>query len=242
MKESKYTLSVIVPFFNESKRINIFFEEMDHFSECFAMDYEVILVDDASDDDTLNKLEVWAEQRPYVRVIGQPNNAGKGRALARGIESASGKYILTCDADMSAKPSELLNWIEKYDIFNSERTIFIGNRKDNETKLSAKGYRKLIGLVFSKLVNLLIGLNIQDTQCGFKLYPIEFGKEVFATLTDYGWAHDVEILLLAKREKLKVVECQLTWVHNAGSKVNIISDSIKMFLQIIRLSFNYRNK
>ena len=107
----------------------------------------------------------------------------------------------------------------------------------------AKNYRKFTGIIFNLILKLIIKnnfLKIKDTQCGFKLYNKNAAKFAFRKIKEYGYIHDVEILIVLRKKNLQVSELPVNWTHKDGSKINIIKDSIKMFIDLIRLKIFYK--
>ena len=98
--------------------------------------------------------------------------------------------------------------------------------------IKARFHRILAGKVFNISIFLLTGLNIRDTQCGFKLYPAEIGKELFRKLEEYGWAHDIELLLRAHLNNHPIQSLPVEWVHRDGAKISVISDGLAMLKQM----------
>ena len=240
---SDFLLSLIIPCYNESKRIDIMLEGLADFDVKWKGRYEVIIVDDGSKDDTSEKIKEAVNSkydflRDKIHVEKMPANGGKGSALKKGVSLATGDYILTLDADMSTKPTELLNWQKKEkDIFILEDTVYIGSRRHEDGKIEALKSRKFIGGVFNSIVQVLTTLRLKDTQCGFKLYPATAAKMLFGNMQSKGWAHDVELLYQADLNDYKIIEMPINWVNQPESKVHVVKDSLMMFLGVLAISF-----
>ncbi len=237
-----FVLSLIIPCYNESKRTDIMLEGLAEFDEKWKGEYEVIIVDDGSKDDTTAKIEEslstkYSSLKDKVRLEKMPANGGKGSALKKGVSLAKGDYILTLDADMSTRPTELLNWQKKdKDVFTTDDTIFIGSRRHTEGKVEALQSRRLIGGVFNGLVQVFTSLRLKDTQCGFKLYPRDAATLLFGNMQSKGWEHDVELLYQADLNDYKIVEMPINWVNQPESKVNVVKDSFMMFIGVLAIS------
>jgi glycosyltransferase involved in cell wall biosynthesis/tetratricopeptide (TPR) repeat protein len=237
----RFLLSLVIPCYNESPRVDIMLHGLAEFNEKWQGDYEVIIVDDGSKDDTVSKVEAalnakYADLKDKVRIEKMTVNGGKGSALKRGVALAQGDYILTLDADMSTRPVELINWQRREkQLFsgNDSETIYIGSRKHEEGKVEALQSRRLIGGVFNGIVQVVTSLQLKDTQCGFKLYPGEAGRFLFGNMRSTGWQHDVELLYQANLNDIHIKEMPINWVNQPESKVNVISDSFKMFWGVI---------
>jgi glycosyltransferase involved in cell wall biosynthesis/tetratricopeptide (TPR) repeat protein len=204
--------------------------------------YEVIVVDDGSKDDTIQKIQQSIDSKytflkDKLRIEKMPANGGKGSALKHGVSQAKGDHILTLDADMSTRPVELINWEKREkDLFNGEETVYIGSRKHEEGKVEALQSRRLIGGVFNSIVQIFTTLHLKDTQCGFKLYSSKAAHFLFGNMQSKGWAHDVELLYQADLNGIAIKEMPVNWVNQPESKVNVVVDSIKMFFGVLTIA------
>jgi glycosyltransferase involved in cell wall biosynthesis/tetratricopeptide (TPR) repeat protein len=238
-----FLLSLIIPCYNESARVDIMLQGLADFEEKWKGNYEVIVVDDGSKDDTVKKIAESIESKyTFLKnklVVEQlPANAGKGSALKKGVSLANGEYILTLDADMSTKPADLINWERREKgLFSGDRVIYIGSRKHEDGKVEALASRRMIGGVFNGIVQVFTTLQLRDTQCGFKLYPREVAKFLFGNMQSKGWAHDVELLYQADLNGIGIVEMPVNWVNMPESKVNVIKDSLMMLIGVLSISF-----
>ncbi len=238
-----FLLSLVIPCYNESARVDIMLQGLADFEEKWKGDYEVIVVDDGSKDDTVQKVAnavatKYTFLKDKLKIEKMPANGGKGSALKRGVGLAKGDYILTLDADMSTKPAELINWEKKEkSLFSGERVIYIGSRKHEEGKVEALKSRKVIGGVFNSVVQIFTTLQLRDTQCGFKLYPREAALFLFENMQSKGWAHDVELLYQADLNGMRIVEMPIYWVNMPESKVNVVKDSMMMLIGVLSISF-----
>jgi dolichyl-phosphate beta-glucosyltransferase len=232
-------LSIIIPCYNESERIHLTMASLMMFDAAWKDSYEVIIVDDGSKDDMLEKINFmlaheYSSLSNKIKIISQ-SNTGKGGALKNGVKNSSGKYFLTLDADMSAEPTELLEWLKIDNHIFLKNEIFIGDRTHPKTKIQALQFRKFSGTIFNLFIKFYTPLKINDTQCGFKLYPSVIGKKIFSALQTNGWAHDVELLCRASKENIKINSMPLSWKNVEQSKVNVWKDSWKMMSEVIRI-------
>lgn len=235
-------LSLVVPCFNEGNRLGDLFSKLQRFHSDWTGNFEVILVNDGSTDDTLEKLQTKGDAFSVatgvsVAIVDLETNKGKGAALKAGVQRATGDHILTLDADMATSPQELLSWIPLLpgNTF-PEDEILIASREHEESKVEGKFIRRFAGLIFNFIIQLFTNLNVKDTQCGFKLYPGSIAHDLFARLKTTGWAHDVELLYLAKLQRVSIQEMPVVWNHQDGSKISLLKDSIRMLLQVMRIS------
>lgn len=237
-----FLMSLVIPCYNESARVDIMMQGLADFEEKWKGEYEVIVVDDGSKDDTAQKISQAVDTKytflkDKLTVEKMPANGGKGSALKRGVSLAKGDFILTLDADMSTKPSDLINW-EKRErtLFSGERVVYIGSRKHEDGKVEALQSRRLIGGVFNGIVQVFTTLQLRDTQCGFKLYTRDVAAFLFGNMQSKGWAHDVELLYQADLNDIRIVEMPVNWVNMPESKVNVVKDSIMMLIGVLSIS------
>lgn len=231
-------MSLVIPCYNEANRVKLLFQGIQDFKNQWQGEFEVIIVDDGSSDDTARYIQehtcfVELCRQGKIQLIRQVN-MGKGAALRTGILAAKHEYSLTLDADMAAAPTELIEW-QKSRAFQASQ-LLIGSRELNANDVKDHWHRKFIGNVFNLLIRLIAGLKIRDTQCGFKLYPTELGQQLFRELQTNGWAHDVEILKRAKKKGIPIIEMPLHWEAVDGSKINIVTDSLQMFVEVCRIA------
>lgn len=237
-----FLLSLIIPCYNESARVDAMLQGLAEFEERWTNPYEVIIVDDGSTDGTPQKIReavntnyTFLKKKLHIEVL--PVNSGKGSALKKGVSLAKGDYILTLDADMSTRPAELVNWQKREkDIFTTDNTIYIGSRRHKEGTVEALMSRKIIGSVFSSIVQIFTSLQLKDTQCGFKLYPRKVAKSLFGHMRSKGWTHDVELLHQANVNGIHIKEMPVTWINMPESKVRIVRDSVKMFFGVLSIA------
>ena len=242
-------VSLVIPHFNESGRLTLMESGLLEFAKASKdLIIEILLVDDGSSDETLNGLKAIAGEfsskhqievdRFRLRAIGLSRNSGKGAALQRGVAAAQGNRILTLDADMAARPIEILNWQKagKLDLRTPpDNTTYIGSREHPESNVTDKGSRRIMGRVFNFITRKLSGLDLHDTQCGFKLYPAPLAKQVFESLFHLGWAHDVEVLMRLQRTGSIIESMPVSWTAIEGSKISPLSDAWKMFCALLEI-------
>jgi dolichyl-phosphate beta-glucosyltransferase len=244
-KNQHPSISLIIPCYNEALRLQLLFDLLETFCIKWQGDVEIIIIDDGSTDETIaviksNEFLRQAGKKGIFKLIEVKPNQGKGNALKRGVETAENTFVLTVDADMSMSPMELFNWLKIKNGRFDDKEVLIASRILPESKVSTFQSRRFAGKVFNSLVRLLTPVKVQDTQCGFKLYPAELAKNIFQELKETGWAHDVELLARATKKGYTITEMPVTVTQFAGSKVSLISDSVKMFFQVIKIRRNIR--
>jgi glycosyltransferase involved in cell wall biosynthesis len=233
------SISLVIPCYNEQDRIANMWLGISNFIKVWTGDFEIIIVNDGSNDATEKLIlsdAIYISLLPEKKILYVlQENLGKGAALQNGVKNASKDFILTLDADMATEPIEILQWLQISDKIFSNNTITIASRTLPESKLVLISGRRKTGNIFNYLVRLKTGLDLKDTQCGFKLYPNAIAKKLFNSLQTVGWAHDVEILQKAKMENYSILEMPILWNEKNASKINVVRDGIKMLWDVMRL-------
>jgi dolichyl-phosphate beta-glucosyltransferase len=227
-------LSVIVPAFNEERRLPDTLASVMPWLRAHGRRFEVVLVDDGSTDGTLRIMCDWAARHPEIRIVEQWPNRGKGRALARGVAVSTGTLVLVSDVDFSTPITEL----PKLEAAIAEGAdIAIGSRAKRGARIehSQPFYRVLMGKIFNLIVQALILPGLWDTQCGFKLFRGEVARDLFSRLSTDGFGYDVDVLYRARRHRLPIRELPVRWRNSPETKVHAIRDSARMLGDIIRL-------
>ncbi len=236
------SLSIIIPIFNEEKRILNSLLKLNSFLIKIRkkIKVQIIFVDDGSTDYSVILLEEFLKKKTINnKIIKLKKNLGKGAALKMGVFHSDHRWILTCDLDMSVSLNEIMRWIKK-NYINHTCHIYFGSRNHNKSIVYAKFYRKILGNIFNFIIKFFLKIKINDTQCGYKLYKNEIAKKIFKYLTLNRFEHDLEIVLIARDLKEKILELPVKWKHKSDSKLNIFIDPIKMFYGIILLSFRLK--
>ena len=232
-------LSIIVPAYNEEHRILPTLRALHAHLESQAMRYEILVVDDGSKDRTVDVVE--AEALPFVRVIRQTPNKGKGAAVRLGMLSARGQIRVMSDADGSMPPSQLTRLLAP--IIACEADIAIGSRYAEGAKSDVKQpkYRVLWSRLCNKLIQRSLVPGVRDTQCGFKAFTAETARDLFARGQIDGWAFDLEILALARRADFRISEVGVEWKDDRRSRVNPIKDMVKVIREALTIRRNLRH-
>jgi dolichyl-phosphate beta-glucosyltransferase len=239
-------ISIVIPCYNEAERLSQLEEGLKEFIASWGHEYEIIIVDDGSTDETSKQIQSneyfnKLKQDGVFTFITLPENEGKGGALKAGVLDASGDFILTMDADISTHPLEIVNWKNQLNGSFGSNSIIIASRTHRGSTLIEKKHRKIIGLIFNFLVRKITSLSVRDSQCGFKLYPKSVAQDLFFNLQTNGWAHDVELLCRAKQQQINIIEQPIHWTVKDNSKIHILSDSLKMLFQIMRIRIQILN-
>ena len=239
--------SIVIPAYNEADKIIPSLTQALSFMKNFCESFEIIIVDDGSEDKTVELVKEYGKEHREIKLIENPHK-GKGPAVWTGMMAAKGNYIYMADADFSTPIEELkkfYNWVDEhdYDIVIASREG-IGSHRVNEPF-----YRHFMGRVFNFYVQTLALPGIKDSQCGFKLFKSKAAKDVFSRLHVYGeqaeetsvgymGAFDVEVLYLAKKLGYKIKEIPTTWTYVKTSRLNPLRDSIKMSIDVLKIKIN----
>jgi dolichyl-phosphate beta-glucosyltransferase len=233
--------SVVVPAFNEARRLPRYLEEIVGYFEARAEPYEVIVVDDGSSDDTVIAVEALGRRHPAIRVLRLPSNEGKGAAVRRGMLAAEGVYRLFADADGATPISELPR-LEAALMRGAD--IAIGSRAVSEpgVEVVARRHRVAAGRVFSWMVSRIGVHGVADSQCGFKAFTATAADHLFGRLVTRGFGFDVELLLRAQAERYRVEEIPVNWCDQADSKVGVLRDGPRMLAEILKARVDMARK
>jgi glycosyltransferase involved in cell wall biosynthesis len=239
-------LSIVVPVFNEERRLLQTLESLGAFQDSREYATELIVVDDGSDDGTANLVESFTADRPTARLIRNPHR-GKGYTVRTGMLAAQGRYVLFTDADLATPIDEA----EKLIAFLDEGfDVAIGSREGlGAQRHGEPWFRHFIGRVFNLLVRAIAVGNFQDTQCGFKAFQQRAAQDIFSSMRLYGedapeitgaavTAFDVEVLYLALKKGYRVKDIPVEWHYGEHSKVNPIKDSWRNFTDVVNVRLN----
>lgn len=232
-------LSAVIPAFNEAERIGDTLERVVSYLSGEAYSWEVVVVDDGSTDDTAAMAKEWAHTSDSERMVHVQTipHGGKGWAVKKGMLAASGQYRFMSDADLAMPIEQLDGFLERME---EGYDIVIGSRQ----KAGARRYgepvgRHVMGRAFNWSIRLLVVGGFEDTQCGFKCFRGDVAKELFSLQRTKGFAFDVEILYMAMKKGLRVMEMPIDWYHQRASKVRPFVDSFQMLRD--SLSLRLRN-
>jgi dolichyl-phosphate beta-glucosyltransferase len=229
-------LSIIIPSYNEELRLPATLKQIAAYIRSANRDVEVIVVDDGSKDKTIAVGESFRNEISNLRVISNGQNRGKGYSVRHGMQEARGRIVLFTDADLSAPIEE----VEKLLPSMQNHDVAIGSRAVDRSLISVheSHFREFAGIIFNKIVRLILRLPFVDTQCGFKAFRREECKPIFELQTIERFGFDPELLYLARHNGLRSVEIPVRWAHSPATKVNMLRDSIQMFLDVFIIRWN----
>lgn len=229
-------LSIILPAYNEEKKIKQSIKEIQETLGEFTGFFEIIIVNDGSKDNTHEKAKECASLT--VRVLTYDQNRGKGYAIRSGMKEAKGKYCLFMDVDLSTSLEAIPRFLDKMEQKNCD--VIVGTRKSPGANLQVKQpfYRIFLGNVFTSLAGLLTSCPLSDFTCGFKMYTKEAARLIFDRQRIFNWAFDAELIFIAARHKLRIEELPVTWRNNPDTKVRLFRDITTSLLGLIAMRFN----
>jgi glycosyltransferase involved in cell wall biosynthesis len=230
-------LSIVIPAYNESARIDGTLSRVLWCVEERTWDAEVLIVDDGSTDDTPAIVQKWMLRYPRLHMVRNPGNRGKGYSVRNGLLQAAGEIVMFTDADLSSPIEEAELLIAAID---EGADVAIGSRWLDRQKQTIHQplYRRFFGRCFNMVTRWVMGLPFKDTQCGFKAFKREAAQTIFRLQTIERWGFDPEILFIARKLKLKIVEVPVTWGHDARSRLSYIKDGMKMLEDMARIRSN----
>lgn len=229
-------ISIVIPVFNEEKRISASLETISEFLKGYKETCEVIIVDDGSWDSTPKILEDF-KATMNLKILTQKTNKGKGAAIRTGIGGAEGERILFTDIDLSVPIETLISFNEA---LKDDVDIVIGSREHPESRIEVKQFwlRELAGYSFTILTNAILQVGVSDFTCGFKLFRREAARKIFAKQIINRWAFDGETMFLAKKYEFEIKEMPVVWRHSEGSKVRFPQALIDSFFGLIKIRLN----
>lgn len=233
-------ISIVVPAFNEERRLPPTLLDMIDFFDSQPLSYEIIVVDDGSTDSTSEVVRKFERVREQVKLFQLPKNYGKGHAVRVGVVNSRGNRILFADAD-GATPIQEFHRLQG--ALDAGADIAIGSRAlgSSDTRVSTSLHRKLLGRIFNFCVNTVLLPSITDTQCGFKLFTRASALFLFKRQKSDRFSFDVEILYIATKAGLSVQEVAINWNNIPGSKVSLLVDSLCMLRDVFKFRVRHRS-
>lgn len=241
---NKPFLSVIIPAYNEAKRIPLTLIDIDKHLSKENYSYEIIVVDDGSMDATAEIVKRFSSLIKNLRIVCSGKNEGKGAAVALGMSEAKGNLRLFTDADNSASIREFNNMIP---IFKDGYEVVMGSRNLKGSRVFPPQplHRRLAGGLGSLWVQITLLPGLYDTQCGFKAFTENAAQKIFPLLKTKQWGFDIELLVLARLLNLRIKETPIAWADNIYSHVKMV-DYPKVLWETLkirwRLSRNIYNE
>ncbi len=230
-------LSIVIPAYNESARIEATLERVMACVYKEAWDAEVLVIDDGSKDDTAAIVKRWMDLHPRLHLIQNPGNRGKGYSVRNGLLQAAGDVVMFTDADLSAPMEEATRLL---DAIAAGADVAIGSRWLDRARQTHHQplYRQFFGRCFNAITRGVMGLPFKDTQCGFKAFRREAAQIIFRLQRIERWGFDPEILFIARKLRYSIKEVPVTWGHDERSRMSYLKDGMKMLEEMAIIRFN----
>lgn len=230
-------LSIVIPAYNEEARLPATLERLAEYLPTLGLQTEVLIVDDGSRDRTAAVAASFAAKISGLRVLSNGTNRGKGYSVRHGMLEAVGELVLFTDADLSAPIEESGKLIGA---LKNGYDVAIGSRALNRSLISTHEsvFREFAGIIFNKIVRVVLWLPFVDTQCGFKAFRRERCRIIFELQRIERFGFDPELLYLARHYGLRAIEIPVRWGHSPDTKVSMLRDSLKMFIDIFAIRWN----
>jgi dolichyl-phosphate beta-glucosyltransferase len=222
-------ISIVIPAYNEETLIVNTLESLRSYMVTRAEPYEIIVVDDGSQDKTAASIQDWQEQtNANLQLLINPENMGKGFSIRRGVQASRGQYVIFIDADL---PYELYAVDNFLSALKNGYDLAVGSRVLPGSEVRGVPlYRYMAGQVFSWMVQAILFTGLPDTQCGFKSFRSVAAKEIFRRTSIDGFGFDVEMLFVARKLKFAIQPVAVHMIeHRQRSRVRLFSDSLRMF-------------
>jgi dolichyl-phosphate beta-glucosyltransferase len=230
-------LSVIIPAYNEEKRLPSTLEQVFTFMQQQSYQYEIIVVENGSTDRTFEIAQAFASGYPQCRAV-HIDARGKGLAVREGILQAKGQYRFMCDADLSMPIQEINRFLPPG---LAEFDIAIASREaPGSVRYNEPHYRHWGGRGTNLLIRWFALPGLHDTQCGFKMFRAEIAEDIFRYQTIHNWSFDIEVLYIARLRGYRIVELPIPWYFNSETKLKPFQDALNMALDILRIRRNAR--
>lgn len=225
----------MIPAHNEEQRLPDTLRQVHEFSKQQEFPVEVIVVENGSNDHTLQIAQRFSRDFPQLRVL-QCTQRGKGRAVRMGMLAARGAYRFMCDSDFSMPVEEIPRFLppllENVDIAIASREA------PGSVRYGEPAYRHFVGRIYNTMIRLIALPGLNDTQCGFKCFRGPVAELLFSKQTLTGWSFDVEVLFIARRLGYRIIEVPIPWYFNANSKIRVLHDSFSMGADLLKIRLN----
>lgn len=233
----KIEYSIVIPAFNEKARIGATLAEVIRCIEAEGWNAEVIVVDDGSTDETAAMVQSIASMHPYIYLLSNGSNRGKGYSVRNGMLHAAGDIVLFTDADLSSPMQEAAR------LFRAIREgadVAIGSRwlESSRQTIRQPLYRRFFGRCFNLVTRMIMRLPFADTQCGFKAFTRRAAQTVFQLQHIERWGFDPEILFIALKRGFVVKEVPVSWGHDERTRISYLRDGMQMLRELLYVRWN----
>lgn len=230
------SVSIIIPAYNEARRLPPTLAELERWMATFTRPVEVWIVVEPSTDGTREIAAEAAARQPNLHVLTYEQQRGKGCAVRTGMRAATGAFVFYMDCDLSVPLREVGAFVDYFEA-HPEADVLFGNRQHARSRITVRQswLRQRMGQTFNAILRRLTLAGVHDTQCGFKAFRRAAAEAIFERQQLDGFAFDVEVLLLAQRLGLRVVDLPVEWRNSPESKVRLVRDSVQMLCDTLRI-------
>ncbi len=239
MTRGPCSISVVIPVYNEAEEIAIIVPSVRDVLVARGGEWEIIVVDNASEDETAERMRPFLEDR-RVRLLRNARNRGKGYSIRQGMLAARGELRLMCDADCA--PSLVSLSAMEALIGQCEIVAGARNAADSEVVRHQPLRRRAASLGFILLCRLVMGEPLGDVFCGFKLFTADAAEDVFKLTQIDGWAFDAEALALARALGYRVLPCGIAWSHRPGSRLSMLRIVVPVLRELVATRIHIRRE
>jgi dolichol-phosphate mannosyltransferase len=230
---SELNLSIIIPVFNQQKKVTYSIKKIKQAVELWFSNYELIVVNDGSTDNTLTFLKGIALTDERIHILSYTPNRGKGYAVRQGVLHSKGDVVMFLDGDLDIAPDSIKEYVESL----STADLVIASKRHPKSSVMIPRSRALLSRAFNLLIRLATGISQKDTQSGFKVGKGEIMRTIFRNASINRYAFDVELFTIASILHLKVHEMPV--VMKIDRRFNT-KDIVKMLADVARISYKYR--
>ena len=231
--ERKHKISIIIPVYNEEAKISIILSQIKQILADTQLEYEIIIINDGSTDDTEKIVYEVKKSDAYIKLISYRDNKGKGHAVKLGVEESNGDVTLFLDGDLNVSPKEIKNYVKELEGFD----IAIASKAHQLSRVECTTSRRFLSKAYNNLVRLVVGIKIRDTQSGLKIGNTSVLKNIFKIMLVEGYAFDVELLSIATMEDLKIKELPINVTLDSSFDLKEIA---RMFIDTLGIAYRLR--
>ncbi|MCA9933141.1 MAG: glycosyltransferase family 2 protein [Ardenticatenaceae bacterium] len=239
MEQDDIYLSVVIPAYNEEKRITPTLESVYDYLSHQPFTWEVLVALDGPTDDTLGVVQAFAAGKPQVRWLNRTENRGKGYTVREGMLAARGQIRLFMDADNS---TDITHFAQMQPLFDEGSDVVIGSRDGKDVSGAKQAVpqpflKRLLGDAGNLFIQLMAVPGIWDTQCGFKGFTAVAAQRIFSVSQIDRWGFDMEALAIARKLKYRIAIIATRWVDDADTHVNL-GDYVNTVFEVLRVRWH----
>ena len=229
-------LTIVFPLYNEERRVTTSLKRIGNFYKNLRAFPKLVFVLDGCTDKTKTKLVDELEKQELSsksRILEYSPNRGVGYAMHAGLKEVKTDYVLFSDFDISTPLSELRNFFSLLTAYD----VIIGSRWLDRERVENSFFRRFLSSTSINIIKIILGINLSDTQCGFKLFKTNIAKEIYAKRHIDRFGVDFEIMFIAKNKGYRIKELPVVWKHEKWSKVGWL-DYFRTLLELFRVRWN----